>query len=138
MAGLLIKELLIRGDLERCLIVAPGSLVGLGSPGTPPCGLEIQAVLALFRMQPPIRARQNLASVPTGLIGAASRRWPVSGGARAVEPMDQSIPPFRDGESVTLMSTKVPHASILQTSVHGCDAPVADVTRVLRTCVPPA
>ena len=29
-------------------------------------------------------------------------------------------------------------ASMLQTSVHGCDAPVADVTRVLRTCVPPA
>ena len=27
MAGLLLKELLIRGDLERCLIVAPGSLV---------------------------------------------------------------------------------------------------------------
>ncbi len=27
MAGLLIKELLIRGDLERCLIVCPGSLV---------------------------------------------------------------------------------------------------------------
>lgn len=27
MAGLLIKELTIRGDLERCLIVAPGSLV---------------------------------------------------------------------------------------------------------------
>jgi superfamily II DNA or RNA helicase len=27
MAGLLIKELLIRGDLERCMIVAPGSLV---------------------------------------------------------------------------------------------------------------
>src|SRR5260370_30807490 len=27
MAGLLIKELVIRGDLERCLIVAPGSLV---------------------------------------------------------------------------------------------------------------
>jgi SNF2 family DNA or RNA helicase len=27
MAGLLIKELLIRGDLERCLIVAPGSVV---------------------------------------------------------------------------------------------------------------
>src|ERR1700730_3430334 len=27
MAGVLIKELLIRGDLERCLIVAPGSLV---------------------------------------------------------------------------------------------------------------
>src|SRR5450756_3183971 len=27
MAGLLIKELLIRGDLERCLIVAPDSLV---------------------------------------------------------------------------------------------------------------
>jgi superfamily II DNA or RNA helicase len=27
MAGLFIKELLIRGDLERCLIVAPGSLV---------------------------------------------------------------------------------------------------------------
>jgi SNF2 family DNA or RNA helicase len=27
MAGLLTKELLIRGDLERCLIVAPGSLV---------------------------------------------------------------------------------------------------------------
>jgi hypothetical protein len=26
MAGLLIKELLIRGELERCLIVAPGSL----------------------------------------------------------------------------------------------------------------
>ena len=26
MAGLLIKELIIRGDLERCLIVAPGSL----------------------------------------------------------------------------------------------------------------
>ena len=26
-AGLLIKELLIRGDLERCLIVAPGGLV---------------------------------------------------------------------------------------------------------------
>src|SRR3954466_8916129 len=49
--------------------------------------------------------------------------------------MDQSIPPFGDGENVTLMSTKVPHASMLQTSVHGCDAPVADVTRVLRTCV---
>ena len=27
MAGLLIKELLIRGDVERCLVVAPGSLV---------------------------------------------------------------------------------------------------------------
>ena len=27
MAGLLIKELIIRGDLDRCLIVAPGSLV---------------------------------------------------------------------------------------------------------------
>ena len=27
MAGLLIKELVIRGDLDRCLIVAPGSLV---------------------------------------------------------------------------------------------------------------
>src|SRR5947207_12823870 len=27
MAGLLIKDLLIRGDLERCLLVAPGSLV---------------------------------------------------------------------------------------------------------------
>jgi hypothetical protein len=27
MAGLLIKELLIRGDLERCLIVAPAGLV---------------------------------------------------------------------------------------------------------------
>lgn len=27
MAGLLIKELLLRGDLERCLIVAPGGLV---------------------------------------------------------------------------------------------------------------
>jgi SNF2 family DNA or RNA helicase len=27
MAGLLIKELLIRGDLERCLIVAPGNLI---------------------------------------------------------------------------------------------------------------
>ncbi len=26
MAGLLIKELIIRGDLERCLVVAPGSL----------------------------------------------------------------------------------------------------------------
>ena len=50
--------------------------------------------------------------------------------------MDQSIPPFGDGENVTLMSTEVPHASMLQTSVHGCDAPVADVTRVLRTCAP--
>jgi SNF2 family DNA or RNA helicase len=28
MAGLYIKELMIRGDVERCLIVAPGSLVG--------------------------------------------------------------------------------------------------------------
>ncbi|GAB4324009.1 MAG: helicase-related protein [Leptolyngbyaceae cyanobacterium] len=28
MAGLLIRELLIRGDLQRCLIVCPGSLVG--------------------------------------------------------------------------------------------------------------
>ena len=27
MAGLLIKELIVRGDLKRCLIVAPGSLV---------------------------------------------------------------------------------------------------------------
>jgi superfamily II DNA or RNA helicase len=27
MAGLLIRELLLRGDLERCLIIAPGSLV---------------------------------------------------------------------------------------------------------------
>src|SRR5690606_9050597 len=27
MAGLLIKELIIRGDLKRCMIVAPGSLV---------------------------------------------------------------------------------------------------------------
>ena len=27
MAGLLIRELLIRGDLERCLVVAPGSLL---------------------------------------------------------------------------------------------------------------
>jgi hypothetical protein len=50
---------------------------------------------------------------------------------------NELIPPFADGENVTLMSTKVPHASMLQTSVHGCDAPVADVTRVLRICVPP-
>src|SRR5688572_18823723 len=28
MAGLYIKELMIRGDVERCLIIAPGSLVG--------------------------------------------------------------------------------------------------------------
>ena len=27
MAGLLIRELMLRGDLERCLVVAPGSLV---------------------------------------------------------------------------------------------------------------
>ncbi len=27
MAGLIIKELIVRGDLERCLVVAPGSLV---------------------------------------------------------------------------------------------------------------
>ena len=27
MAGLFIKELMIRGDVERCLIIAPGSLV---------------------------------------------------------------------------------------------------------------
>jgi len=27
MAGLLIRELMVRGDLERCLVVAPGSLV---------------------------------------------------------------------------------------------------------------
>ena len=27
MAGLLIKELIVRGDLKRCLIVCPGSLV---------------------------------------------------------------------------------------------------------------
>ena len=27
MAGLLIKELIVRGDVRRCLIVAPGSLV---------------------------------------------------------------------------------------------------------------
>src|SRR5205085_6311665 len=27
MAGLLIKELMVRGDLKRCLIVPPGSLV---------------------------------------------------------------------------------------------------------------
>ena len=27
MAGLLIKEPMVRGDLERCLIIAPGSLV---------------------------------------------------------------------------------------------------------------
>jgi superfamily II DNA or RNA helicase len=28
MAGLLIKELKVRGDLERCLIIAPDSLTG--------------------------------------------------------------------------------------------------------------
>lgn len=28
MAGLLIKELMVRGDLKRCMIVAPGNLVG--------------------------------------------------------------------------------------------------------------
>ena len=27
MTGLLIKELMVRGDLERCLIVCPGNLV---------------------------------------------------------------------------------------------------------------
>src|SRR5690606_36614802 len=27
MAGLLIKELMVRGDLQRCMIVAPGNLV---------------------------------------------------------------------------------------------------------------
>ena len=27
MAGLFIKELIVRGDLERCLVIAPGSLV---------------------------------------------------------------------------------------------------------------
>ena len=27
MAGLYVKELMLRGDLERCLIIAPGGLV---------------------------------------------------------------------------------------------------------------
>ena len=27
MAGLLLKELMLRGDVRRCLVVAPGSLV---------------------------------------------------------------------------------------------------------------
>jgi hypothetical protein len=34
MAGLLIKGLLVRGDLHRCLICAPGSIVG-GVPVAP-------------------------------------------------------------------------------------------------------
>jgi hypothetical protein len=34
MAGLFIKELLIRGDLQRCLVVSPGNLVGDVAPGS--------------------------------------------------------------------------------------------------------
>jgi hypothetical protein len=36
---------------------------GLGRSGTPPCGIEIPTVLALFRMRPPTRARHNLLMV---------------------------------------------------------------------------
>jgi hypothetical protein len=35
MAGLLIKELIARGDLQRCLVVCPGSLGNKISPGNP-------------------------------------------------------------------------------------------------------
>ena len=45
--------------------------------------------------------------------------------------MDQSIAPFGDGENVTLMSTKVPHASMLQTWFTAAMRRVAEVTWVL-------
>ncbi|MFM7550794.1 MAG: DEAD/DEAH box helicase family protein [Cyanobacteriota bacterium] len=37
MAGLLIKELLIQGELERCLIVAPGSVRAGSCSGSSRC-----------------------------------------------------------------------------------------------------
>ena len=35
MAGLLIKELIVRGDVKRCLIVPPGSLTSCGYRSRP-------------------------------------------------------------------------------------------------------
>src|SRR3989475_1522607 len=35
MAGLLIKELIVRGDLQRCLVVCPGSLAEQGQDEPP-------------------------------------------------------------------------------------------------------
>ena len=80
MAGLLIKELIARGDLERCLIVCPGSLVEqwhdelhrrfqstmLGDlvPNTPPCScwtrrrdVRRSGCCGSARRRAPLRAR---------------------------------------------------------------------------------
>ena len=39
-----------------------------------------------------------------------------------------------DGANRISTSSDLPQAPKVQTSVHGCDGPVADVTRVSRTC----
>ena len=55
MAGLLIKELIVRGDLERCLVVAPGSLVEQWQDElAEKFGLEFE-ILTRDRSRPPHR-----------------------------------------------------------------------------------
>jgi superfamily II DNA or RNA helicase len=56
MAGLFIKELLIRGDLERCLIVAPGSLVEQWQ----------DELLEKFNLPFDILTRDQVEAAPTG------------------------------------------------------------------------
>lgn len=56
MAGLFIKELLIRGDLERCLIVAPGSLVEQWQ----------DELLEKFNLPFDILTREQVEAAPTG------------------------------------------------------------------------
>ena len=64
MAGLLIKELTIRGDLERCLIVAPGSLVEQWQ----------DELLEKFGLHFEILSRDQIAASATGNVFAEKHR----------------------------------------------------------------
>ena len=64
MAGLYIKELIIRGDVERCLIVAPGSLVSQWQ----------DELCDKFGLRFDILTRDQLDSTPTGDVFAERTR----------------------------------------------------------------
>ena len=88
MAGLYIRELVLRGDLERCLIVAPGSLVRSGrkSCGTSSVSASTSCLVTWSRhRRSPAR------------VGVVSTLWPGVTAARgAVSSQDMGARHARD------------------------------------------
>lgn len=85
MAGLYIKELMLRGDLERCLIVAPGGLVerwaATSVPGSNPGFQKTSSVASSVGSSPP--------SGPTtpGRQPRTDSHGPQAGNDQAVNPV---------------------------------------------------